>query len=139
MWNLTTRLAVAIKNVSADVDWSNNTPQGSRTLLTAEDILPDATDAMILRKRALLYLQHFLVSEFDHLGKRRPFLLEMHPSSPALDFASANEQPEIYQILAEMKLMHLFTHRMYKDVILVGGDKRQATQYLVHQAVKRNW
>ncbi len=82
MWNLTTRLAVAIKNVPADVDWSNNTPQGSRKLLTAEDILPDATDAMIFRKRALLYLQHFLVSEFDHLGKLRPFLPEMHPSTP---------------------------------------------------------
>ena len=82
MLNKTSRLAIDIRYIPDHVNWSDRNPQGTRSELTAADILPGPDDAAILQKRALTYLQHFLVSEFADLLELRPFLPELHPTDP---------------------------------------------------------
>ncbi len=82
MLNLTSRLAIEMRNIPGGVNCSDSKPQGSRKLLTAADILPHVDDAAVLRKRALLYLQHFLVTDFIALRKLRPLVPTIHPSGP---------------------------------------------------------
>ena len=82
MLNLTSRLAIEIRNIPDEVDWLDQTPQGSRSQLTAADILPGIEDASVLHKRALVFLQQFLVSEFDDLQNLRLFAPPAHKSTP---------------------------------------------------------
>ena len=79
MLNVTSRLASEMRHVPEDVDWADSSPQGSRTHLTAADILPDVDDTSVLRKRALLYLQHFIVTEFSALSELHQVLPALHP------------------------------------------------------------
>lgn len=52
MVNMTSRLAVRIKNVlPGSINWSDKSPQGSRSSLKAEDI-PNEEDGEVMSKRA---------------------------------------------------------------------------------------
>ena len=82
MLNLTSRLAIEIWDIPDGVDWSDQTPQGSRRELTAADILPGIEDAAVLKNRAITFLQHFLVTEFDDLHDLQPVAPPAHPSTP---------------------------------------------------------
>jgi len=82
MLNVTSRLAISIRNIPDGVNWADSTPQGRRGNLTVDDILPSEQDAGILRKRAARYLTDFLVSEFCGLKDLRQYVSPLHPSSP---------------------------------------------------------
>ena len=82
MLNLMSRLAIEIRNIPDGVDWLDETPQGSRSQLTAADILPGIDDASVLQKRVLVFLQQFLVSEFDDLHDLQPFAPPAHHMAP---------------------------------------------------------
>ena len=83
MLNLTSRLAIAIRDVPEWVDWSDQIPQASRNKLTSTDILPGIEEATALRKRALIFLQQFLVREFDDLHELQSLAQAEPLSSPA--------------------------------------------------------
>ena len=53
-------------------------PQGSRSQLTVAGILSDADDSMVLTKQALVFLQHFITSQFDDVHDLQPFLPGTH-------------------------------------------------------------
>ena len=80
MLNLTSRLAISIRDIPDEADWSDQSPQASRSDLTSTDILPDVEDALALQKRALLFLQQFLVSNFDDLHELQSLTLATHSS-----------------------------------------------------------
>ena len=82
MLNVTSRLANEIRDIPDGVDWSDCTPQGSRSNLTAADILPGIEEAKILLERALAFIQQFLVSEFTDLLELQSVAPDMHPSGP---------------------------------------------------------
>ena len=51
MLNLTSRLAVKIKNLpDFEFDWADTTPQRPRTSLNVEDFLPSEVDATVLKQ-----------------------------------------------------------------------------------------
>ena len=75
MLNLTSRLAICIRDIPDWVDWSDQSPQASRSQLTATDILPGIEDAKALHDRALIFLQQFLVREFNDLHHLQPLAL----------------------------------------------------------------
>ena len=85
MMNMTSRLAVKIKNVpSGSVNWSDKTPQGSRSCLKAEDIIPNEDDGEVMRKRATAYIMRFMVGTFkalSHLENQVPKQHSPHPVS----------------------------------------------------------
>ena len=57
MLNLTSRLAVKIKNLPAfEFDWADTTPQRLRTSLNVDDFLPSEADATVLHQRAVHYM-----------------------------------------------------------------------------------
>ena len=89
MLNMTSRLAIDIRYIPEHVNWSDKNPQGIRSELIAAEILPGPDDAAILQKRALTYLQHFLVSEFADLFQLRPFLPDPHPTYPVKKSSNA--------------------------------------------------
>ena len=64
------------------MDWSDQSPQGRRSQLTAANILPGIEDALALQKRALVFLQQFLVSEFDDLHELQSLAPVAHSSDP---------------------------------------------------------
>lgn len=82
MLNVTSRLAISMRNIPDGVNWADCTPQGRRGNLTVDDILPSEQDAGILRKRAARYLMDFLVSEFCGLKDLRQYVSPLHPSGP---------------------------------------------------------
>ena len=91
MLNVTSRLAIRIWDLPDDVDWLDQSPQASRSQLTAADILPDSNDALELTQRALIFLQHFLTSEFNALHDLQVFVPVAHTSGPVLKKEVANE------------------------------------------------
>ena len=82
MLNLTSRLAIELRDIPDDVDWSDQSPQANRSQLTATDMLPGIEDATALRQRALIFLQQFLVREFHDLHQLEPFAPAKVLSSP---------------------------------------------------------
>ncbi len=82
MLNVTTRLAISIQRIPSVVNWSDYSPQGSRSDLTAADILPSCSDAAVVKERALSYLKNFLVDEFRDLKELRPFVHPMQSLAP---------------------------------------------------------
>ena len=74
MLNLTSRLAISMRYIPDGVDWTDQSPQGSRAQLTATDILPGIDDAKVLQQRALDFIQRFLVSEFEELHELQCFI-----------------------------------------------------------------
>ncbi len=122
MLNVTSRLAISIRNVPDTVNWADTTPHGSRKNLRVGDILPNDDDAAILKGRALSYLMHFLVTEFRALKKLRHLVSPMHPSGPVskstvvpmkILFRDEKYAAENVAILRELM----------KDAILVGNDE----------------
>ena len=81
MLNLMSRLAIEIRNIPDGVDWLDETPQGSRSQLT---LLTFYLGLMmhVLQKRVLVFLQQFLVSEFDDLHDLQPFAPPAHHMAP---------------------------------------------------------
>ena len=122
MLNLTSRLAISVRDIPDGADWSDRSPQASRSDLTSTDILPDVEDALALQKRALLFLQQFLVSNFDDLH-------ELQSLTPATHSSGTVEKTEVVP-------MHiLFRDEKYvaenvailgeliKDAKLTGSDQ----------------
>lgn len=87
MLNVTFRLAICIRDAPAEVNWYDQSPQGSRSQLTVADILPDADGTTVLTKRALVFLQHFITSQFDDLHDLQPFL----PGTPTPESVEKTE------------------------------------------------
>ena len=83
MLNLTSRLAVKIKNLPAfEFDWADTTPQRLRTSLNVDDFLPSEADATVLHQRAVHYMMGFLVETFSNLKHLAEFVPEpesIHP------------------------------------------------------------
>ena len=126
MLNVTSRLAIEMRHVPEDVDWADSSPQSSRTHLTASDILPDVDDTSVLRKRALLYLQHFIVTEFSALSELHQVLPALHPCGVATKtdvvpmkilFRDEKYAAENVEIL----------HDLVKDALLTGADQVLST------------
>ena len=75
MLNITSRLAVQIQHLPGwTVDWSDETPQRSRSSLTIADFMPTEEDAHELEKRAIDYIMKFLVKEFVDLTDLKGFV-----------------------------------------------------------------
>ena len=67
MLNLTSRLAVKIKNLPAfEFDWADTTPR-LWTFLNVDDFLPSEANATVLHQRAVHYMVEFLVGTFSNL------------------------------------------------------------------------
>ena len=59
MLNVTTRLAVSIRNIPPwDFDWDDTTPQKLRRDLTVDDLLLNEEDGQALFDRAVVYTHH---------------------------------------------------------------------------------
>lgn len=84
MLNVTSPLAIQIRDVPDDVDWLDQSSESSRSQLTAADILPDANDAVELTEQALVFLQHFLTSEFHDLHDLASLVPVAHSSGPVV-------------------------------------------------------
>ena len=72
MMNITSRLAVRVQHIPADVDWSGTTPQRAVESLTNDDFLVSAEEATQFTERAVEYTARFLTREFmaiKHLDK----------------------------------------------------------------------
>jgi len=67
MLNVTARLAVDIRYLPPELDFTN-TPQKSRSTLRVDDILLSSEDGAILQKRAVRYVMEFLVTHFQDLA-----------------------------------------------------------------------
>lgn len=81
MLNLTARLALKIANLpNWDIDWSDKTPQRSRSSLSIDDFLPSLSNAEALNQAAVQYTMEFLVEEFDSLHALKPLVPK--PQSP---------------------------------------------------------
>ena len=76
MLNLTSRLAISLRDIPEWVDWYDKSPQANRGQLTASDILPGIEDAKALHHRALVFLQQFLIKEFRDLHELESVLLD---------------------------------------------------------------
>lgn len=73
MLNLTTRLALRIESVPDWFDWTDESPQGNRSQLKADDILPSLDDTQALHDRAVIFLQQFMVQKFRDLSELEKF------------------------------------------------------------------
>ena len=63
MLNITSRIAIRIRHLpNWEVDWSDTTPQRSRTTLTAVDFLMNEADTAEIHERAVRYMMQFMVS-----------------------------------------------------------------------------
>ena len=81
MVNMTSRLAIKIKNLPpGSVFWSDKSPQGSRSSLKAEDIIPNE-DGEVMSKRATVYIMRFLVGTFKGLKHLENLVPKKHSSS----------------------------------------------------------
>ena len=91
MLNVTSRLAISIRNIPTDVNWDDQSPQASRSQLPVADILPDAHDASVLMERAQVFLQHFITSNLDDLH-------DLQSLAPSSNTAEAVEMTEVVPI-----------------------------------------
>lgn len=83
MTNLTSRLAINIRHLpDFEFNWSDCTPQRSRSSLTVDDFLPSEIDAAILKERAVLYIMNFLVSTFPSLKSLAKLIPPVSPPHP---------------------------------------------------------
>ena len=122
MLNVTSRLAICIRDAPAEVDWCDQSPQGSRSQLTVADILPDADDATVLTKRALVFLQHFITSQFDDLHDLQPFL----PGTPTPESVKKTE-------VVPMRLLFRDEKYVAENVAILGDLVRDANLTGNHQ------
>ena len=83
MINMTSRLAVKIKNIPlGGINWSDNTPQRSRSSLKAEDIIPNEEDGDTTSNR----IHH------EILGQQFQSFEPLSESSTQAPFSSPNQQ-----------------------------------------------
>ena len=83
MVNMTSRLAIKIKNVPpGTVNWSDKSPQGSRSSLKAEDIVPNEEDGEVMSKRSCVYIMRFLVGTFKALKHLENLVPKQHTPHP---------------------------------------------------------
>ena len=83
MVNMTTRLAVRIKNVPpGSINWSDKSPQASRSSLKAEDIIPNEDNGEVMSKRATAYIMRFLVGTFKALKHLENLVPKQHSPHP---------------------------------------------------------
>ena len=83
MANMTSRLAVKIKNVPpASFSWSDKSSQGSRSSLKAEDIIPNEEDGEVMSKCATAYIMRFLVGFFKGLKHLENLVPKQHSPHP---------------------------------------------------------
>ena len=116
MLNVTSRLAIEIRDVPNEVDWFDQCPQDSRSKLTAADILPGIDDALAIQQRALVFLQIFLTSEFDDLHDLQSFVPPAHSSSPV------EKNPEI----VPMKILFRDEKYVAENVAILGDLVKDA-------------
>ena len=122
MLNLTSRLAIEIRDIPNGVDWSDQSPQGRRSQLTAADILPGIEDALALQKRALVFLQQFLVSEFDDLHE----LQSLTPVAHSSDTVKKSE-------VVPMRILFRDEKYVAENVAILGDLIRDANLTGSHQ------
>ena len=102
------RLAIEFRDVPDGIDWDDSHPQCSRRQLTATDILSSIDDAKSLKKRALVYLQHFLVDEFPSLSMLQQVLPSAHADNTVMKTTVVP-----MKILLKMRNLHLKMQRYY--------------------------
>ncbi len=112
MTNLTSRLAIKIRYLpDFDFDWSDTTPQRTRSSLTIDHFLPSESDSSILRERAVHYIMTFLVENFPdlkHLLKFIPTPEPLHPVLPSevvpmkILFKDEKYKSETIEILSQL-------------------------------------
>ena len=74
MLNLTSRLAVKIKNLPVfEFDWADTTLW---TSLNVDNFLPSEADATVLHQRAVHYMMGFIVETFSNLKHLAEFVPE---------------------------------------------------------------
>ena len=75
MLNVTTRLAVSIRNLPPwEFSWNDSAPQKHRHDLTVDDLLPSKDDGQALFERAVLYIMQLIVETFPSLASLKKFL-----------------------------------------------------------------
>ena len=83
MLNVTSRIAIKIRYMpNWEFDWSDTTPQRSRTSLTAVDFLMSEADATEIHQRAVRYMKRFMVSAFSTFADLKQFVADdtsLHP------------------------------------------------------------
>lgn len=77
MMNITSRLAVRVQHIPADVDWSDTTPQRAVESLTIDDFLVSAEEAAQFTERAVEYTARFLTGEFKAIKHLEKFLTQI--------------------------------------------------------------
>lgn len=84
MVNMTSRLAVKIKNVPpGSVDWSDKTLQ---------DITPNEEDGEVMSKRATAYIMRFLVGTFKALKHLKKLVSKQHSPHPVTGSTNENSR-----------------------------------------------
>ena len=80
MLNITSRIAIRIRHLpNWKVDWSDTTPQRSRTTLTAVNFLMSEADAAEIHKRAVHYMMRFMVSALSTFSDLKQFVADETP------------------------------------------------------------
>ena len=75
MLNVTTRLAVSIRNIPPwDFEWNDTTPQKHRRDLTVDDLLPNEEDGQALFEKAVLHTMQVITENFPSIGSLKKFL-----------------------------------------------------------------
>ena len=64
------------------VNWSDRSPQGKRSSLKAEDILPNEEDGEVMSKRATTYIIRFMVGTFKALKHLENLVPKQHSPHP---------------------------------------------------------
>ena len=83
MLNVTSRLAVKVKYLpDGIVDWSDTSPQRSRSTLTINDLVPNEADGEEMYIRAVKYMMRFMATHFRAFSQFKvqvPPLTSPHP------------------------------------------------------------
>ena len=124
MLNLTSRLAICIRDIPEWVDWSDKSPQASRSQLTATDILPGIEDAKALHDGALIFLQQFLVREFNDLH-------HLQPLAPARNLYRSTMKTEVIP----MRILFRDEKYVAENVAILGDLVKDANLTGNHQVL----
>ena len=137
MLNITSRIAIKIRHLpNWEFDWSNITPQRSRTSLTVIDFLMSEADAAEIHKRAVRYMMQYMVSAFATFSDLKQFVTDEVPSHPVVKteivpmkvlFRDEKYVSETIEILTDIA----------KDALLTGQPQvslqlETCTKYIVH-------
>ena len=85
MLNITSRIAIRIRYLpSWEFDWSDTTPQRSRSSLTVINFLMSEADAAEIHERAVRYMMRYMVSVFSTFSDLKQFVAEETPLHPVV-------------------------------------------------------